>query len=430
MRVGVAPVLDGAGGGIYQYSLSILRALKSWTESNRGDSFAIFTGDAGSPALQSLHMKRRDVLPLRRPQPRRLIQLGQRMVGRVLPGRPQVDWFSRCGIDLMIYPSPTPVSFECGVPFVIAIHDLQHRLQPEFPEVSADGEYEKREYLFRNAACRAMAVLADSEIGREDILNCYGDDGADPQRIKVLPFVPPSYLAADVPECEARRVRDTYRLSGRYLFYPAQFWPHKNHARIVEALALLRERSGVTIPMVFSGSHSRPIRERTFREVNELIDRHGLRSAVSCPGFGPDADMSALYRMADALVMPTFFGPTNIPVLEAWSLGCPVITSDIRGVREQCGDAALLVDPRSIEAIADGVLRLWGDAALRQQLAESGRRRLARYTVADFEQRFYDILEEARVCLQSKPSRAMRSARASGRLWWNRSPAVQSPSPS
>ena len=82
--------------------------------------------------------------------------------------------------------------------------------------------------------------------------------------------------------------------------------------------------------------------------------------------------------------MPTFFGPTNIPVLEAWAFGCPVLTSDIRGVREQVGDAALLADPTSVEAIADGIHRLWTDRELGHTLSNLGRRRLAAYTPEDY----------------------------------------------
>ena len=93
--------------------------------------------------------------------------------------------------------------------------------------------------------------------------------------------------------------------------------------------------------------------------------------------------------------MPTFFGPTNIPPTEAWSFGCPVLTSDIRGIREHSGDAALLVNPRSAEAVAEGMRRLWTDDGLRQTLIQRGRIRIARYTPEDFRRTLAEILEEA-----------------------------------
>ncbi len=106
--------------------------------------------------------------------------------------------------------------------------------------------------------------------------------------------------------------------------------------------------------------------------------------------------MAGLYAGATALIMPTFFGPTNIPVLEAWSFSCPVLTSDIRGIREQAGDAAVLVDPRSVDAIADGIRKLCEDEGLREQLGNRGRKRLARYTPGDFQNKLVQILTEAK----------------------------------
>jgi glycosyltransferase involved in cell wall biosynthesis len=321
-------------------------------------------------------------------------------------------WLRGSGVELMLYPSPTAFAFEVGIPYVMAIHDLQHRLQPEFPEVSADGEWESREYTFRNGARYATSLLADSDVGKEDILNFYGEYGVTPDRVKVLPFLPASHLAADVTPEERERLRATYRLPERYIFYPAQFWPHKNHAGIIRALSLLKQEHRLEVPVVLCGTHAREIRRRTSREVMALAHRLGVHGQIRYVGYVPDDDMSGLYAGAEALVMPTFFGPTNIPVLEAWAFGCPVVTSDIRGVREQAADAAILVDPRSGDAIADAILRLWTNAALRQTLAGRGRQRLAGYGPTDYVRRLTDILEDAKERVRSKvwPGPAWRNA--------------------
>ena len=220
----------------------------------------------------------------------------------------------------------------------MAIHDLQHRLQPEFPEVSANGEWDGREYLFRNGARSATLLLADSEVGKEDVLNFYSEYGVTADQVKVLPFLPAHYLTQSVDAAERKRVRAAHHLPERYLYYPAQFWPHKNHQRIVEALALLKQRYDIEIPIVFTGTPSDPIRRHTYQRLISTARQCRIEHLVYSLGFVSNEDMSALYAEAVALVMPTFFGPTNIPVLEAWSLGCPVITSNIRGIREQVGD--------------------------------------------------------------------------------------------
>ena len=430
MRVGIQPNLDPSCGGIYQYSLTILdvisRLAKDWAD----DDFVLFADGLRSGEVAGVPNHRWTINPLHKPTAasaalnalRRIVGEGpHREAWRYLRAKASAEttpsavpqdldapshqedihqWFTTCGVNLMVYPAPTSLSFEAGIPYVMAIHDLQHRLQPHFPEVSADGEWERREYRYRNASRNATLLLADSEVGKEDILNCYGSYGITPDRVKVLPFLPASYLATDISQSELDRVRRVYRLPERYIFYPAQLWPHKNHLRIIEALGLLKQDRGrLRIPVVFLGSHTGAIRERTFQEAMAAAARCGVQADVHYLGYVPNSDMSALYAGASALVMPTFFGPTNIPVLEAWAFGCPVLTSDIRGVREQVGPAAVLVNPASAEAIADGIYRLWTDQTLVATLVRLGRDRLAEYTPCDFGRRLASILAEAKTCI-------------------------------
>jgi glycosyltransferase involved in cell wall biosynthesis len=303
-------------------------------------------------------------------------------------------WFQQHGVDWVFYTAPNRLSFEAGLPYVMPVHDLQHRFQPEFPEVSANGEWGWREYLFRNGVRYATLILVDSEAGKEDVITCYGRYGVPPDRIKVLPFVPAPYLLTAVGETRSSHIRMKYHLPERYLFYPAQFWPHKNHARIVQAMGLLKE-VGCVVHIVLCGGHAGEIRERAFQEVMALAHQRGVAPQVHYLGHVPDEDMAALYSEAAGLVMPTFFGPTNIPVMEAWTLGCPVLTSDLRPIRTHVGDAGLLVNPRSVQDIADGCRSLWEDGALRRVLVERGRRRASEYTLEDFRNRLADIVEEA-----------------------------------
>lgn len=437
MQIGIAPVLAG-GKGVYQYSMTMLQALGEWRADGCDDEFTVFADDISHPnaialsqrgwAVRSIHppSSKREVLKrqvrswlrqaagegkyreawrwLKR-QSRRIPPLNKGGVPNpeVIRDRPDMSrWFNRCGIELMLYPAQSLLAFEAGIPYVMAIHDLQHRLQPEFPEVSANGEWALREYCLRHGTRHATLLLADSEVGKEDILNFYGAYSVTSDRVKVLPFLPACYLTAHVSEGDRLRLRTTHHLPEHYVFYPAQFWPHKNHARVVRALALLKRQYQLKVPAVFCGSYTGEIRYRTFREIMSLARQLGLLDQVHYLGYVADADMSGLYAGATALVMPTFFGPTNIPLLEAWAFGCPALTSDIRGIREQAGDAAILVDPRSVEAIADGIYRLWTDPKLRGALAERGRQRLAAYTPDDYRRRLTEILEEGKARVRSE----------------------------
>ena len=219
------------------------------------------------------------------------------------------------------------------------------------------------------------------------------------ERIEVLPVMPAPYLAAGAAAADRRRVRERYRLPERYLFYPAQFWPHKNHLAIVEATALLAA-GGDAVDVVLAGTWSGALREQTHRRVIERARELGVEGRLHILGYVPNEDMPALLAEAVALVMPTFFGPTNIPPLEAWLLGVPVITSDLRGIREHMGDAAVLVDPASPAALADGMRRVWTDTGLREELVERARPRLADYTPEAHRLRVARVVEAARRRLQ------------------------------
>lgn len=304
-------------------------------------------------------------------------------------------WLRQHRVDWVLYTGTDSNSFESGVPYVMPVFDLQHRLQPEFPEVSAGDEWDEIEYVFRNGTREALLILADSDVGKEDILEYYGPYGVTPDRVKVLPYLPAPYLSPHVPPSERVRVRTTYRLPERYLLYPAQLWPHKNHVRVVQALGLLKEDKKTDIHVVLCGTHSGAIRTGVYREMMREAHRLRVVEQLHYLGYVPNDAMSALYAEAVGLVMPTFFGPTNIPIIEAWLFGCPVLTSDIRGIREQVGDAGLLVEPRSVEAIAAGMGRLWEEAMLRAELAQRGTQRLATYSTQDFCAKLAEIIEEA-----------------------------------
>jgi glycosyltransferase involved in cell wall biosynthesis len=414
------PVCEPAGGGVYQYSQSLLRALESWKEEGCEHEFWIFVERqsqlehvAGISHFNCALLRRRTLGGIvkafisQRLGPR----ISRRVVGlsrNLLKGQHDTqaahqvntrpDVYARLGglgIELMIYPEPTALAFEIGIPYVMAVHDLQHRMQPEFPEVSADGEWERREYRYLNGTQNATAILVDSEVGRQDVLTCYGSHGVEADSVKVLPFLPADYLVVDVPRVEIEEVKVRYQLPGRFLFFPAQLWPHKNHERTITALSIVKSKYGIEVPMVFCGSHTGPLRERTLKRCEELSCSLGVSSQLRFLGYAPSKDMSALYAASAGVVLPTFFGPTNIPILEAWAFGCPVLTSDIRGIREQVGNAGILVDPGSEASIAEGIYHLWTDTGHAKKVVANGRRRLQDYGPSEHKELLTDILRQA-----------------------------------
>ena len=289
-------------------------------------------------------------------------------------------------IQVMYYPGPYQECLKVQLPYILTVFDLQHRLQPEFPEVSAEGIWEQREKFYAEAIPRALAVIVDSETGKDDVLRFYR---VPEKRIKVLPYLPARSTWVTPGANEIRGVLKKYNIPDGYLFYPSQFWPHKNHVGLLQAVYLLRQLYDIVLPVVMVGAD-----KGSLEYIMALIAELDLGKQTYCLGFVPDDDLPGLYRNAFALAMPTFFGPTNLPVIEAFALGCPVITSDIRGIREQVGDAGVLVDPRSPEKMCDGILRLYQDSSLRQTLIERGKQRVATWGPKDYAQNLLTIVDE------------------------------------
>lgn len=285
----------------------------------------------------------------------------------------------RC--DLWIFPSQDTRGCEFPVPALIAIHDLMHRYESRFPEVGSPRESRIRETQFASICRWARGVLVDSRIGASHVRESYG---LQDERIHVLPFIAPPHAWNDSPP---RGFDKRYDLPEKFVFYPAQFWEHKNHARLVQAIARLKGDLP-DLKLVLAGSP-----KNAYDRVVALIEELGLKDAVLFLGYVPDEHMPELYRRARALVMPTFFGPTNIPPLEAFAAGCPVAISDRYGMPEQAGDAALLFDPESVDAIAEAVRRLWTDDALCAELVRCGKHRAASWGQVQFAKRLQEIIE-------------------------------------
>ena len=418
LRVGVVPILDGSGGGIYQYSATMLDGLLAIEPR---PELVLFADRPSGSSAAMWRSRGYQVVPLwPRTVRRRLRYALGRIIGPDRAGRlasrvrrgsdrgqerfnpeyrvrqnPMLGkWIARSEVDFLVFPAPQTYGFESGLPYVMAVHDLQHRLQPEFPEVSADGEWEAREYLLRNGVEHALTVLVDSEVGREDVLEYYGEL-VSPEHVRVLPFLPPPYLDKIGAAKVAPEVRDRLGIPERYLFFPAQFWPHKNHLRVVRALARIRAERRLDVHVVMCGSTADPLRASVLEKVRRTAGEEGASDLIHVVGYVEDDLMAPLYAGSRGVLLPTFFGPTNIPILEAWAFGVPVLTSDLRGIREQCGDAAILVDPSSVEAIAEGIRSLWSDERRRQRLVSAGTERLARYGRGDYVARLSAIIEDA-----------------------------------
>jgi glycosyltransferase involved in cell wall biosynthesis len=164
-------------------------------------------------------------------------------------------------------------------------------------------------------------------------------------------------------------IRRKHALPERFLLYAGAIYPPKNFTRLIRAYARVGPERG--IPLVVAGGENRFLSEGELREPEAL----GISAWVRRPGWVEQDELAGLYALADALLLPSLFESCGLPVLEAMAAGTPVVTADRYGTKELAEGAAVLVDPESVDAIADGIRRVLDDHALRTRLTEAGRER-------------------------------------------------------
>ena len=263
-----------------------------------------------------------------------------------------------------------------NVKIISPVHDLMHRYEPDFPEVK-EG-FECREIYMKSIAKYTRCILVDSKLGNKQFEESYIKSRIKRPIIVSLPFVATEHVYENKEEY--------IQTPERYIFYPAQFWKHKNHMNLIKAIEILLETIE-DIHLVLVGSE-----KNCYKLVERYIRDHQLEKYITILGFVNNENVTYLYKHAVALIMPSYFGPTNIPPLEAMALGCPVAVSDKYAMPEQVGKAGLLFNPDSPEEIADCIRQLWTDENLRVRMKKLGYRRAQKWTKKEFGDKLRKII--------------------------------------
>ena len=276
----------------------------------------------------------------------------------------------RAGIDVFHQPDPSYSRLRPAPRVVVTVHDLA-----AFRYAETFGTYRARykQAVLRRAVHAADHVVADSASTRADVLeHC----DVDPDRVTVVHLgLDPRWQPVTSPDDLA----DTRRRLGipeRFVLHVGAMEPRKNLPRLIEAYGRARHR-GMDAGLVLAGP-SGWLSEETQR----APARWGVENDVTFVGHVSFDDLRALYSQARALAYPALYEGFGLPVLEAMACGAPVVTSNVSSLPEVAGDAAVLVDPTDVDAIATGLERVTGDPTLRDELIEAGRRRIERFSLA------------------------------------------------
>jgi glycosyltransferase involved in cell wall biosynthesis len=261
---------------------------------------------------------------------------------------------------------PTQGFTLCARPSVYNPHDLQHLHYPQF---FTAAELAARETIY-HAGCRlSHTVVVGSQWIKDDVVSQYN---INPGKIQIIPWAAPTHVYPKISQDDLTRVAERYSLAIPFCVYPAVTWPHKNHIRLLEALALLRDQRGLRVNLACTGSRW----DDHWPNVEARIRELRLENQVKFLGFVPEADLRAIYRLSQFLVLPTLFEADSCPIHEAWVEDVPVASSNSTALPEQVADAGLLFDATDVVKIAGAVEQLTTDAHLREELRQRGRRRL------------------------------------------------------
>ena len=277
-----------------------------------------------------------------------------------------IQYLRARAVDLIFYPIQDRV-FLTELPYVASHWDTGPLSTYGFPELVNGGVLEDRTQAWERFLLKALLVLCESEAGRKETIRYCG---INPDRIKVVPLVAGQSGKIAGSENEERVALERFHLQpGRYFFYPAQFWAHKNHYGLVAAFQMV-VRDVPDLKLVLTGAD-----KGNSAYIERCVSDFELDESVVFAGFVSVPTIAALYRHAAALVMPSYLGPTNMPLIEALQHHCPVVCSDLEGHREIMSTAALYFRPSDHAEMAARMQQALAPAQ-RAALIEAGKRRL------------------------------------------------------
>ena len=270
-------------------------------------------------------------------------------------------------IDIVYFLSPTRIAADLNkLNYIYTLWDICHRDEVEFPEVRDCEIFEFRDALCKNVLPRAQSIIVDSEFSKKNISERYS---IQKSRLHVIPFEP-SFGVKYFKNIKNSNSKFSINKNS-YIFYPAQFWAHKNHTYLIDGVLSLEKDYGYKINIIFTGSD-----KGNLNYIKDYVRQKKISKRVDFLGFVSDEKVIEIYKNSLALVMPSYFGPTNIPPLEAFHLGVPLIYSDNYDNKKIIGDAGLAVDLNNEKSLSFELYRLITDSKLRSIIINKGYKKL------------------------------------------------------
>ena len=286
-------------------------------------------------------------------------------------------WFvRRLGADVIHIPLNNVPIF-IPKPYIVTIHDMSSLMF----DYASDPQGRLHLWRFRRGLLRADRVIAVSGATRRDVLNLMNIPAS--RVLKIYNAIDPGFLTIESDAKKRQEVLDRYQIDYPYLLYAGSVNPRKNVARIVEALALLRQDlvehpKYKDLRLVIIGDQM-----SKYPALRRAVHQSRVKDVVRFLGFVKREELKVFYQQAEVFVFPSLYEGFGLPPLEAMALGTPVVSSGVSALPEVVGDAAMIVKPENVFDIARGVREVLLDDGLRSDLIAKGYQQVKRFSWYD-----------------------------------------------
>ena len=348
-------------GGSFQYCLSVIKYLKNLNK-NKYKILIFTTNDIWKKKLD----KKFKIIKLDKSKiPERILNY----LAFFLPTNIckilynifslNIKTINNSGCDYILFPSQENLSSKIKIKSITTIHDLMHRYEKRFREYSLVERF-KRNYFYNEICKNSQNIIVDSKTGKKHVIESFK---VDKKKLILAPFEPPSYLN----KSKTINIYKKYKIpKDKFIFYPAQFWEHKNHLNLIKAFNLLQKKIN-KINLVLVGTE-----KNSLNIIKQEINNLNLSKKIFILGYVDEKDMYSFYRRASLTCFVSFCGPTNIPPLEAMYTGCPLICSNVYGMKDQVKNGGVFINPNSYKDIHKKILMVLRNKSLRNQIIKNG----------------------------------------------------------
>lgn len=289
-------------------------------------------------------------------------------------------------LDIYLTQYVTPFFIPRRTKIITIIHDISFNFFPQFIKKS-DLLFLK--ILIPISLRRADKIIGVSKFTADEISGYYK---IDPQKVTWIhnavsdDFLQLAEGGRYISDDEMRAVREKYHLPDRYILYVGTLQPRKNLPLLIEAYKTIKE-SKISIKLVLAGGKG----HNYDMDIERTVRRYNMESDVILPGYIDEEDKAPLMKSAQIFCLPSLYEGFGIPILEAMSVGTPVVASDIPSQREVAGEAALFFDPKDPSELAQRIEILLENKEKRNTLIDKGKERVKIFSWRVSAERMLDI---------------------------------------